>query len=101
MLGVLVFLAVCMIVLGLLVLFWLVMMNVMYGIYLHQLYVKEHLARRWPVQDYDPAKDAKDGDAEAPASNSQPEAKATAMAPAQEAMAKDLPGQTNILGKSA
>eukprot|EP00435_Cladocopium_sp_Y103_P048029 s100_g14.t1 len=100
LLGIMVFLAVCLIVLGMLVLFWLVLVNVMYGIFLHQLFVKEQIARKWPVQAYDPALDpgkASSADVENP---KEPEPPAP---PAQEMMAesngpKTLPGQ--IEGKS-
>lgn len=91
-----VFLAVCLIVLGMFVLFWLVLVNVMYGIFLHQLFVKEQIARKWPVQAYDPALDPKTSpDVETPT----PEAPASpvpAMPAAQEVMPesnKTLPGE--------
>lgn len=92
-----VFLAVCLIVLGMFVLFWLVLVNVMYGIFLHQLFVKEQIARTWPVQPYDPALDPgkTSPDVETPT----PEAPASpvpAMPAAQEVMPesnKTLPGQ--------
>eukprot|EP00438_Fugacium_kawagutii_P020303 Skav220825 [mRNA] locus=scaffold1888:5088:6752:+ [translate_table: standard] len=57
--GILAFLALCLVVLGAFVMLWFVMANVMYGIFLHQRYVKQQIARTWPVQDYDSALDEK------------------------------------------
>eukprot|EP00438_Fugacium_kawagutii_P036371 Skav223637 [mRNA] locus=scaffold46:254060:255055:+ [translate_table: standard] len=55
--GFLLFLAFCLVVLGAFVLLCFVMANVMYGMFLHQRYVKQQIARKWPVQDYDSALD--------------------------------------------
>lgn len=95
-----VFLAVCLIVLGMFVLFWLVLVNVMYGIFLHQLFVKEQIARKWPVQAYDPALDPgkTSPDVETPETPEAPDSPVPAVpaAPMQEVMPesnKTLPGQ--------
>lgn len=64
----------------------------MYGIFLHQLFVKDQIARKWPVQAYDPALDPRktSPDVENPVP-------AAPVAPAQEVMAESnnntLPGQ--------
>jgi hypothetical protein len=70
----------------------------MYGIFLHQLFVKDQIARKWPVQAYDPALDPRktSPDVENPVP-AVPAAPAAPVAPAQEVMAESnnntLPGQ--------
>ena len=76
----------CLLVLGALVMLWLVLINAMCGIYLHQLYVRERIARKWPVQAYDPALDeakADEAKAEDVAEQGQPEAPSHAALPGQ------------------
>ena len=73
----------------------------MYGIFLHQLFVKDQIARKWPVQAYDPALDPRktspDVENPVPAVPAVPAAPAAPVAPAQEVMAESnnntLPGQ--------